>query len=481
MNKLPDKQYIEVLINLKIRIRQAQLKAALTVNVHLLSIYWEIGKTILEQQSNEGWGAKIIDRLSADLQKEFPDMKGFSIRNLKYMKAFSEAYPDFDTIVQPSAAQLKSTQKQLPSKVQGKLAQNKSLSETSFVQVPLAQLSWYHHITLLDKVKDKKERSFYINKTIENGWSRDVMVHQIESKLFKRQGRISSNFKDILIPPQSELVQQIFKDPYKFDFIYLGEEAKERDIEDALTGQITKFLLELGQWFAFVGRQYKVTLGDKEYFFDLLFYHTRLRRYIVIDLKIDDFKPEYKGKMEFYLNLADEQLKQKDDENSIGLILCKTKDGLVAEYALRDSKKPIGIAEYKINEKLPKNIQKELPTIKELETEIEKEYEELKSPSQKRLDALKEKLLKIKSSEIKARTINTTAAELIEKLKQFPSDTRIVVAGYEDGFNDINELRSINIKLNANKQWHEGTHAESKDAHAIKAVALLGKNVNAKD
>ena len=198
------------------------------------------------------------------------------------------------------------------------------------------------------------------------------MVHQIESGLYHRQGKISNNFQNTIAPAQSELVRQIFKDPYKFDFIYLGQQIKERDLEEALTSQLTKFLLELGQWFAFMGRQYKVMLGEKEYFFDLLFYHTRLKRYIIIELKIDDFKPEYKGKMEFYLQLADDILKQRDDESSIGLILCKTKDGLVAEYALRDSRKPIGIAEYTLNKKLPSSIRRELPSIEDLESVIGK-------------------------------------------------------------------------------------------------------------
>ena len=260
------------------------------------------------------------------------------------------------------------------------------------MQASLAKLIWYHHITLLDKVKSLNEKEFYIRETIQNGWSRDFMVHQIESGLYNRQGQISSNFKQTTPSDNSELIQQIFKDPYKFDFIYLGKEARERDLEDALTNQLTKFLLELGQWFSFMGRQHRLILGEKEYFLDLLFYHTRLKRYIVVDLKIDEFKPEYKGKMEFYLSLADEQLKSIGDEPSIGLILCKTKDGLVAEYSLRDSNKPIGIAEYNISESLPENIKGELPSIEDQETELQKEYEVLKSPTEKKFDALKEKL-----------------------------------------------------------------------------------------
>lgn len=386
---LPEHQthYLTILEGLKQKIRHARVKATYAINAHMLAAYWEIGNTILLQQKNEGWGAKVTKRLAADLKAEFPDMKGLSERNLVYMQTFAAAYPSFQ-FTQGTLAQLKSDENQEDTITQGGLAK--------IVQPPLAQLSWYHHITLLDKVKNEQERHFYIQETAKNGWSRDVMVHQIESGLYQRTGKITSNFTQTVPAYNSELVQQVFKDPYKFDFVYLGKEAKERDIEDALTQQLTKFLLELGQWFSFMGRQYRLTLGEKEYFFDLLFYHTRLKRYIVIDLKIDEFKPEYKGKMEYYLTLADEQLKSAGDEPSIGLILCKTKDGLVAEYALRDSSKPIGIAEYRINEALPADIMGEMPTIEELEAEIEKEYEELKSPAQKKFDALKEKLASLK-------------------------------------------------------------------------------------
>jgi predicted nuclease of restriction endonuclease-like (RecB) superfamily len=391
---LPENQinYPSILEALKEKIRQARVKATYAINAHMLAAYWEIGNTILLQQKKEGWGAKVTKRLAIDLKAEFPDMKGLSERNLVYMQTFAAAYPSFQ-FTQGTLAQLESNENQQDTILQGGLA--------TIVQPPIAQLSWYHHITLLDKVKTEPERHFYIHETAKNGWSRDVMVHQIESGLYQRTGKITSNFTHTVPAYQSELVQQVFKDPYKFDFVYLGKEAKERDIEDALTQQLTKFLLELGQWFSFMGRQYRMVLGEKEYFFDLLFYHTRLKRYIVIELKIDEFKPEYKGKMEYYLTLADEQLKSEGDEPSIGLILCKTKDGLVAEYALRDSSKPIGIAEYRINEALPANIKGEMPTIEELEAEIEKEYEELKTPTQKRFEGLKAKLAQINKDEIK--------------------------------------------------------------------------------
>lgn len=418
MSKLPN-NYQQILKQLKEKIRSARTKVVYTVNTQLLEIYWEVGRTILVQQELEGWGTKVIDRLSSDLRVEFPDMKGFSVRNLKYMRAFAEAYPNFKTLPEKEVnqAEIKTSEiVQIPS---AQLARNE---ENQFVQTNLAQLSWSHHTAILDKISDPQIRKFYLQKTIENGWSRNVMIHQIESELHKRQGKIQSNFQQVIAPPNSELVQQVFKDPYKFEFIYLGTEAKERDLEDALTSQITKFLLELGQWFAFIGRQYKINLGDKEYFFDLLFYHTRLKRYIVIDLKIDEFKPEYKGKMEFYLNLADDHLRDKNDNPSIGLILCKTKDGLVVEYALRNSTKPIGVAEYKIINKLPKNIQGELPTVEKLEEELEREVKKFEKPLENKLNRLKELLNDFKNEQVKEKlTPENTAIifkEFVLSLKQ---------------------------------------------------------------
>jgi predicted nuclease of restriction endonuclease-like (RecB) superfamily len=412
MSNLPD-NYQQILKQLKEKIRLARTRAVYSVNTQLLEIYWEVGKTIIEQQATEGWGTKVIDRLSSDLRVEFSDMKGLSVRNLKYMRAFAEAYPNFKDLSEKQLNQVKIKTSEI---VQASPAQLEKADKSKFVQGTLAQLSWYHHTTLIDKVKNPETRLFYIQKTIEGGWSRDVMVHQIESELHKRQGKIQSNFETTIAPHNSELVQQVFKDPYKFEFIYLGQEATERDLEDALTNQMTKFLLELGEWFAFMGRQYKIMLGEKEYYFDLLFYHTRLKRYIVIDLKIDEFKPEYKGKMEFYLGLADEQLKNKDDEQSIGLILCKTKDGMVVEYALRDSSKPIGIAEYSISNKLPKEIRRELPTVEELEEAMEIEVKKLEKPIDKKLNKLKELLSGLKVEEVKEKVNADNTMMVFKKL-----------------------------------------------------------------
>lgn len=375
------KHYADIVSRLKEKIKGARLQAAVIVNKQLIDLYWEIGKTILQQQEKEGWGTKVIDRLAADLKSEFPDMKGLSSRNIKYMRSFAEAYPDF-TIMQPAVAQLQNIDKEPSEFVQAALAQTGSTSNPLIVQVPLAQLTWYHHITLLDKIKDPKIRNFYIQKTAENGWSRNVMVHQIESGLHKRQGTLTNNFQLTLPSYDSELALQLFKDPYHLDFVMLTEEAKERDLEDVLMNHITKLLLELGDGFAFMGRQKRFEAGGKEFFIDLLFYHTKLRRYVIIDLKIGEFEAEFVSKMNLYLGVADNTLRGKYDESSIGLILCKTKNKIVAEYALRDTNKPIGIAEYKIGAMLPEDIKGKLPSIEEIEAVLQAENFE-QSPAEK--------------------------------------------------------------------------------------------------
>lgn len=392
-----DKDYGLILHDLKEKIRQARLRASVVVNAQLLQVYWEIGQVILEQQKKLGWGAKIIDRLAADLKVEFEDMKGLSVRNLKYMRAFAEAYPQFG---QGSAIQIQSPENQNTAIVQAQPAQMENQSLDEIVRVPLAQLTWYHHTTLLDKVKDPEIRQFYIQKTVEGGWTRDMLVNQIESGLHKRQGALTHNFQQTLPDYQSELTQQLFKDPYNLDFIMLGLAAKERDLENAIINHITKVLIELGDGFAFMGRQYRLEAGGQEYFLDLLFYHTKLRRHVVIDLKIGDFLPEYAGKMNFYLGVTDDKLKGPQDEASIGLILCKTKNKIIAEYALRDTSKPIGIAEYRINERLPEHIKGELPSIEEIEEKLDQEIQENLSEIEKRLRAVKEKVKSMQAEEL---------------------------------------------------------------------------------
>ena len=332
------KDYLQILEQLKNEIRHARLNAVMSANSEMLKLYWRIGNTILLQQSEQGWGAKIVDKLAKDLKEEFPDMKGLSVRNLKYMRAFAESYPDI-----------------------------------SFVQAPLAQITWYHNITLLDKVKNSEQRLIYIEETVKNGWSRDVMVRQIESKYIDRKGISQSNFERVLPSPFSDLAKQSFKDPYLFDFLTLADDYVEKDLENGLVEKITQFLLELGLGFAFVGRQYKIEISERDFVIDLLFYHLKLRSYIVIELKAVEFQPEFVGKLNFYLSAVDDQLKTELDQPSIGLLICKTKDNLMVEYALRDFSKPIGITEYRLAEALPENIKKSLPTIQEIEYKLTNE------------------------------------------------------------------------------------------------------------
>lgn len=339
--------YGEIINRLKKEVEAARLHAALSVNKQMLVLYWRIGKVILEQQESQGWGTKVVDRLATDLRKAFPDMKGFSSRNLKYMRAFAEAYSGF---------------------VQDPLAQ---ISTGSIVQAPLAQITWYHHITLLDKVPDQTARMFYISKAAENGWSRNVMVHQLESKLYERQGKAITNFSNTLPAVQSDLAKEILKDPYKFDFLSLTDEYMEKDLEDALVNHITKFLLELGAGFSYVGRQYPVEVGGKDFEIDLLFYHLKLRCFVVVELKKGEFTPEHAGKLNFYLNAVDDLLKHATDSASIGILICKERNKVVAEYALRGIDKPIGIAEYELTQAIPDKLKGSLPTIEEIEKELE--------------------------------------------------------------------------------------------------------------
>lgn len=397
MSDLTPNNYLNIIAALKEKIRKAKTQAALSVNKELLSVYWEIGNTILEQQKTEGWGTKIIKRLAIDLRSEFPEMKGLSERNLAYMLSFATAYPHFK-ITQQAAAELHNFDNQL----------------VIIMQQVAAQLPWGHHQVILDKLKTLEERLFYIQKCAENHWSRDILVHQIESGLIKRQGSLTHNFNQTIPDYGAELTQQLFKDPYNFDFLALSEKAKEQDLENALINHITKVLLELGDGFAFMGRQYLLKVGQKEYFLDLLFYHTKLRRYVIIELKIGDFMPEYIGKMNLYLGLADDTLKTEHDEPAIGLILCKTKDKIVAEYALRDTSKPIGIAEYKINELLPEDIKSELPSIEEIEQKLDEEIVQHQNPVDSRLKAIKEKLRGLKSEEIQT----PATYDLLQKLFQ---------------------------------------------------------------
>jgi predicted nuclease of restriction endonuclease-like (RecB) superfamily len=333
-------QYNDFLEDLKQRIRQTQVKAALAVNQELVLLYWQIGREILEKEQAQGWGAKVVERLALDLKREFPDMKGFSARNIRYMKAFAEAYLD-ETILQRS----------------------------------VAKLPWRHNIALLEKLKSGEERLWYAQQAIENGWSRDVLVLQIEGQLHRRLGGAVTNFEQVLPKSQSDLAQSLLKDPYHLDFLSLGKEVQERDLENALVTHIRDFLLELGVGFAFVGSQFPIEVDGREYRIDMLFYHLRLRCYVVVELKIGDFQPSFGSQVNFYISAIDDLICHPDDQPTIGLILCTSKSKTVVEYALRNLNTPIGVATHRLS----RQIEESLPSVEQLETELEQVLSEVES------------------------------------------------------------------------------------------------------
>ena len=328
-------EYLDIIETIKTEIKSAQYKAAVSVNRELIMLYYNIGRIINEHKT---WGNKFIENLAADIRISFPDTKGYSIRNLKYMAKFAAEYTE------------------------------------EIVQEALAQITWYHNITLMDKIHDIDKRLWYAHKIAENGWSRNVLVHQIESGLYERQATVDkiSNFESRLPAPQSELAVQTMKDPYVFDFIPFREDMVERDIEEALIKDVTKLLLELGTGFAFLGNQYRLNVGGDDFYIDLLFYNLNLRCYVVIELKTGEFKPEFAGQLNFYLSAVDGILKRDEDNPSIGLLLCKSKNNLVAEYALKDMSKPMGVSEYTITKSLPEELEKQLPSVEDIESRIKK-------------------------------------------------------------------------------------------------------------
>ena len=330
--------YREWLGNLKTRFRQVQLKAAVAVNTALVQFYWDLGADIVAQQASQRWGSGFLDNLSQDLMQEFPDMKGFSVRNLKYIRQWHSFWTE-SPIGQQAVAQL-------------------------------TAIPWGHNLAILSKCQTHAEALYYVQQTQAHGWSRVVLTHQIESGLWQREGQALSNFPQTLPAPQSELAQQVLKDPYVFDFLSLTPEHTERELEKALIDHITQFLLELGAGFAYMGRQVPLQVGEREFFLDLLFYHARLHCYVVVELKTVDFEPEFAGKLNFYLKAVDEQLRNEHDAPTIGLLLCKSKDKLVAEYALSDISKPLGLASYQLSHTLPANLKGQLPSIEALEAEL---------------------------------------------------------------------------------------------------------------
>jgi predicted nuclease of restriction endonuclease-like (RecB) superfamily len=386
--------YSQTLTSLKDKIRQAQTRAVLTANVQLLTIYWEIGEFVVKLEKEHGWGSKIIDQLSADLKTEFPELKGLSSRNLRYMRAFYENWPELTTL------------------------QHSNVSEISDVilQQPVAKLPWGHICIINDRLKNTEERRFYALKTAENNWSRNVLLNQIDSGLFERQGKLQHNFDRTLSQPQGDLASELFKDPYKFDFFQLAENAKERDLENALINHLQKFLVELGKGFAFYGRQERLEKGGEEYILDLLFYHTKLHCYVVIELKIGEFKPEYAGKMNFYLSVVDDDYRMPGDNPSIGIILCKNKNKVTAEYALRDIHKPLGIAEYNLSDAIPQEIKGELPSIEDLENELEKSIEINQKPYELELNRLKSLISNLNREELKEKISDAFVFQLFTEV-----------------------------------------------------------------
>jgi predicted nuclease of restriction endonuclease-like (RecB) superfamily len=337
-----DKRYLALITNIKRRIAASQTKASLQVNDTMIRLYWDIGKSITATQKRATWGDGFLQQMSVDLQNAFPGMQGFSYRNLRYIKQWYLFWCQNDLKWQQVVA-------------------------------ILSKLPWGHNLVIISRAKDIDQAIFYIQQTIENNWSRAVLTHQIESGLYQRQGKAITNFKKILPKPQSDLVQQIIKDPYNFDFLTIREKHDERALEDALVNQVVSFLLELGAGFSFVARQYKLTVDENDYYIDLLFYHARLHCYVVVELKAVPFKPEFAGKLNFYISAVDSQVKTKDDKPTIGILICKSKSKTVVEYTLRDIKKPIGVSQYDITKQLPQKFKSSLPTIEEIEAELSSE------------------------------------------------------------------------------------------------------------
>lgn len=341
----------------------AKLKTVISVNQSMLSLYWSIGKQILDKQEKLGWGRQVIEQLSKDLVSRYPDDRGYSKRNLGYMKSFAMQYPDFPFLQVPLAKF-----RGLPI-LQATLAKLEN-EGTDFVQVPLAQISWYHHISLLSKVKDDAERAYYIIETAQNGWSRDVMLMQIDNGYIHAKGHTLNNFEQTLPPPQSDLARYIFKDPYNFSFIGTVALQNELDIEKSLTSKITDFLLEMGRGFAYIGRQYHITVEGDDYYIDLLMYHLKLHCYVVVELKAVEFKPEFVSKLNFYISAVDDIVKSSEDKPTIGLLLCRSKSDKKAEFSLRGITQPMGIAQYE-TEKLFADVASALPHIEELEKSMD--------------------------------------------------------------------------------------------------------------
>jgi predicted nuclease of restriction endonuclease-like (RecB) superfamily len=358
-----------MLDGIKTRVQTARIRAGLAVNRELVLLYWDIGRMVSERQSAEGWGVSVIDRLSRDIQHDFPELQGFSARNIIRMKSFYLAYSNGFVISPPVVAKLEA----------GIWPQAVAKLDEEADCPPILQLPWAHNILLIEKVKDLEKRLWYMRKAIEHGWSRNVLALHIDQQDYERKGLAVTNFRATLPSPQSDLAQELLKDPYIFDFLGIAADAREKEVENALLVHLRDFLLELGGGFAFVGNQVRLDIDDEDYYIDLLFYHLKLRCYFVIDLKTRPFAAEDAGKMNFYLNAVDDLLRHPDDQPSIGLVLCREKEGsnkMLLEYALRGLQKPVGVSAYQLTRALPDNLKPSLPTVEEIEIEIAEKVEE---------------------------------------------------------------------------------------------------------
>ncbi len=349
-------EFAALVADIKGRIQSGQTRAVLAVNAELVLLYWDIGRIISERQKREGWGAAVVPRLALELKNELPEIKGFSERNIDRMIAFHRAYPVPVEFSPPPVAKL-------PVAIRPHVLAR--LPDSLLWWVP-----WAHHVVLMEKIKDLTARRWYMEQTLSNGWSRNILALQIDTRAYARRGRAASNFAAALPEPQSDLVQQTLKDPYIFDFLTLTEPFRERELETVLVRHLEKFLLELGQGFAFVGRQYRLDVGGEDFYIDLLFYHLQLRAFVVIDLKKGKFKPEYAGKLNFYCNVVNDRLKHASDAPTIGLILCQTRDRLLAEYSFAGIDQPIGISTYELTQALPARLRSALPTVEQIEVEL---------------------------------------------------------------------------------------------------------------
>jgi len=363
--------YKQLLATIKQQVQSAQAKAALAVNSSLIQLYWNLGKMIADNQALFEGRNNYVEQLAKDLKAEFPDLKGFSRSNLFYIRKFYQFYAGVS--VQQTVGLKESNLEENPMQQLVAPESEMSIQQSVGLNFDILSIPWGHHVVLLDKAKTVEEALFYLRQTIENNWSRAILTLQIEQNLYARQGNAITNFNQTLPDKQAQMATQILKDPYNFSFLTLEPQAQELDVERQLTQHITKFLLELGKGFAFIGRQYPLQVGEKDYRLDLLFYHIRLRCFVVIDLKVVEFEPEFAGKMNFYLSAVDDQLKAANDQASIGIILCKNKNKLEVEYALRGMSKPIGVSEFTLTQALPAELKSTLPTVEEFENELNKE------------------------------------------------------------------------------------------------------------